>query len=81
MILTIYSAIGSLPHRAEKTVEIGGYIIPEGSTVMSLSIHMHHDPAIWGQDVESFHPDRWLHDGKFVTKQEFIPFGIGKFQK
>ncbi len=40
---------------------------------------MHHDPAIWGQDVESFNPDRWLQDGKFVDrKQDFLPFSIGR---
>ena len=72
-------ASGSLPHRAEKTVEIGGYIIPKGATVGAIIRFMHHDPALWGDDVELFNPDRWLKDGKFVDKkQDFLPFSIGR---
>ncbi len=56
-------------------------MIPEGSTVIGMTRYMHNDPAIWGEDVESFNPDRWLHDGKFVPKQEFLPFSIGKIRK
>ncbi len=53
-------------------------MIPEGATVVAINRFIHHDPAIWGEDVESFNPDRWLQDGQFVVKQDFLPFSIGK---
>lgn len=36
----------------------------------------HHDHAIWGDDVEEFKPERFLHD-KNPRPNGFLPFGGG----
>ncbi len=74
-----FSAAGSLPHYAEKTVEVGGYTIPEGSIVGGISYLSHMDPSVWGEDAEVFRPGRWLQgDGQLAPiKPEFLIFMIG----
>lgn len=40
---------------------------------------MHHDPKIWGDDVDEFKPERFLNaDGHFVKREELIAFSFGK---
>ena len=78
-VILYFAATGSIPHIAEKTVEVGGYTIPEGSVIVGISYISHMDPAVWGQDAKEFRPDRWLQeDGKLAPiKPEFAPFMIG----
>ncbi len=80
-MILLLSAGGSLPHFAEKTVEVGGYTIPKGSIVIAISYMSHVDPGVWGQDAEEFRPDRWLQeDGKLgPIKPEYTPFMIGQY--
>ena len=36
---------------------------------------------IWGDDVDTFRPDRWIDEaGEIRNVPEFIPFGIGMFR-
>ncbi|CAO2206972.1 unnamed protein product [Urochloa humidicola] len=73
-----------LPHQAvEDGVEIGGYAVPKGSTVIFNVWAIMRDPAAWERPNE-FVPERFL-DGAaaagvdFRGKDfEFIPFGSGR---
>ncbi|KAL8824225.1 MAG: hypothetical protein Q9191_005205 [Dirinaria sp. TL-2023a] len=49
------------------------------STVLSVPAYtIHHSPSIWGQDADSFRPDRWDPDNLTETqKASFIPFSSG----
>ena len=69
-----------MPHFAERTVKIGGYVIPKGSIIAGISYMSHIDPAVWGEDAEQFRPARWIQeDGKLAPlKPEFTPFMIGQ---
>ncbi|KAF7045720.1 hypothetical protein CFC21_054800 [Triticum aestivum] len=74
-----------LPHRAvEEGVEIGGYAVPEGSTVIFNAWAIMRDPAVW-ESPDEFVPERFL--GMADADQavdfrgkafEFIPFGSGR---
>ncbi|KAF8148143.1 fatty acid hydroxylase [Mycena galopus ATCC 62051] len=46
--------------------KIGGgkYAVKKGSPILVLAWELHRDPAVWGDDVEEFRPERML-DGKF----------------
>ncbi|XP_048541481.1 cytochrome P450 76M5-like [Triticum urartu] len=72
-----------LPHRAvEEGVEIGGYSVPKGSTVIFNAWAIMRDPAAWERPDE-FVPERFLGTAEqavdFRGKAlEFIPFGSGR---
>ncbi|CAL5001704.1 unnamed protein product [Urochloa decumbens] len=73
-----------LPHQAvEDGVEIGGYAVPKGTTVIFNAWAIMRDPAAWERPDE-FLPEKFL-DGAaakvvdFRGKDyEFIPFGSGR---
>ncbi|KAG8087971.1 hypothetical protein GUJ93_ZPchr0010g9415 [Zizania palustris] len=71
-----------LPHRAvEDGVEIGGYAVPKGSTVIFNAWAIMRDPAAWERPDE-FMPERFMHrveEANFRGKEyDFIPFGSGR---
>ena len=74
-----------LPHQAaEDGVEIGGYAVPRGATVIFNVWAIMRDPAAWERPDE-FVPERFLLDKavdravEFRGKDyEFIPFGSGR---
>ena len=46
--------------------------VPRGTTVCSLTYHIHHDRDIWGEDSDTFRPERWTEGNK--GGWEFVPF-------
>uniref|UniRef100_J3MUA2 Uncharacterized protein n=2 Tax=Oryza brachyantha TaxID=4533 RepID=J3MUA2_ORYBR len=74
-----------LPHRAvEDGVEITGYAVPKGSTVIFNVWAIMRDPAEW-EKPEEFMPERFLDPHRAEKKVEFrgkdfefIPFGAGR---
>ncbi|KAL6645984.1 hypothetical protein ACP70R_017592 [Stipagrostis hirtigluma subsp. patula] len=71
-----------LPHQAvEDGVEIGGYAVPKGCTVIFNTWAVMRDPAAWERPDE-FVPERFLDreaEVDFKGKEfEFIPFGSGR---
>ncbi|KAL9108290.1 MAG: hypothetical protein Q9227_006887 [Pyrenula ochraceoflavens] len=50
--------------------------VEKGTRVHCNNWSMHHDPAIWGSDAETFRPSRWGELEK-PTQWEFVPFGGG----
>ena len=38
---------------------VGGYLLPKGSSVTALTIMLHRDKSIWGDDAEEFNPDHF----------------------
>ncbi|CAD6267139.1 unnamed protein product [Miscanthus lutarioriparius] len=69
-----------LPHKAvEDGVEIGGYAVARGWTVIFNSWAIMRDPAAWERPDE-FVPERFLgRELDFRGKQlEFVPFGSGR---
>ncbi|CAO2188526.1 unnamed protein product [Urochloa humidicola] len=68
-----------LPHLAvEDGVEIGGYAVPKGSTVIFNAWAIMRDPAVW-ERPEEFVPERFLDNVELRAKDfEFIPFGAGR---
>ncbi|CAO2206970.1 unnamed protein product [Urochloa humidicola] len=68
-----------LPHLAvEDGVEIGGYAVPKGSTVIFNAWAIMRDPEVW-ERPEEFVPERFLENVELRAKDfEFIPFGAGR---
>jgi len=57
------------------------YLLKEGCLTSWSPSVCHLNPAIWGDDVESFNPERWLNPSPDEEKRRrgaFIPFGGGR---
>lgn len=55
---------------------IAGEFIPEGTEV-SISNHvLHHDPDVFGDNLETYVPERWL-DPTYDKSSLLMPFGAG----
>ncbi|XP_020174819.1 cytochrome P450 76M5-like [Aegilops tauschii subsp. strangulata] len=70
-----------LPHLVEEEgVEIGGYTVPKGATVIFNSWSIMRDPAAW-ERPEEFVPERFLGKtelGMWGKEVKFIPLGTGR---
>ena len=62
------------PRLTKQPVEIGGWLYPEGVSLICNSYLLHHDPDVY-PDPYAFRPERFLDGtpGKF----SWIPFGGG----
>ena len=69
----------SLSHGLSRDVTFRGYVIPKDAIVIPSLHSVLQDPEVWG-DPENFRPERFIGpDGKLTRPEEFIPFGIGKY--
>ncbi|XP_026380444.1 ferruginol synthase-like isoform X1 [Papaver somniferum] len=72
-----------LPHSSSSPCQIGGYIIPNGVTVLCNAWSIHRDPEVWADPLK-FHPERFSSN-EDVKKFDYngnnfiyIPFGSGR---
>ncbi|XP_004696623.1 cytochrome P450 2K6-like [Echinops telfairi] len=68
----------SLPHATTTNITFRNYFIPKGTEVITLLTSVLRDQTQW-EKPEAFHPEHFLNsNGKFVKKDAFIPFSIGR---
>ncbi|XP_056379790.1 cytochrome P450 2D15-like [Hyla sarda] len=68
----------ALPRMAYKDIEIKGYIIPKGTTVITNLSSVLKDLQVWEKPFQ-FYPKHFLDEnGKFVKREAFIPFSAGR---
>ncbi|PBL02712.1 cytochrome P450 [Armillaria gallica] len=75
----VYSAVpGGLPRVVpEGGMSIAGNDIVAGTTVGVHIYSLHRDSTIWGDDADTFNPDRWLDVDTEVVRRAFKPFSDG----
>ncbi|KAJ7126286.1 cytochrome P450 [Mycena epipterygia] len=72
------SALGLPRIVPEGGVVIGAHTFPAGCVLSVPSFTIHRDPAVWGEDVEAFRPERWFEeDRKEAMARTFNPFSVG----
>ncbi|KAK2835625.1 hypothetical protein Q5P01_016109 [Channa striata] len=68
----------SLPHMTNKELQLGGYTVPKGVTVIPNLTSALFDKTEW-ETPFTFNPGHFLNkEGKFVKRAAFIPFSAGK---
>ncbi|XP_066452326.1 cytochrome P450 2D17-like isoform X2 [Eleutherodactylus coqui] len=68
----------ALPHMTYRDMEIKGYCIPKGTTVITNLSSVLKDQEIWEKPFQ-FYPKHFLDEnGKFVKREAFIPFSAGR---
>ncbi|KAL2479666.1 Cytochrome [Abeliophyllum distichum] len=77
--LRLYPPIVATIRRAKIDVELGGCKIPRGTELLIPILAVHHDQAIWGNDVNEFNPGRFSQGVARAAKHPvaYIPFGLG----
>ncbi|KAL8102661.1 hypothetical protein AgCh_027258 [Apium graveolens] len=75
----LYSPVIALYLQTSKETEIGDIIIPAAVDITLPLLHIHHDPALWGDDAEEFKPERFSEGVAKASKDKlaFFPFGWG----
>ena len=74
--LTCIAPLG-LPHSAHVDVKIGDFLIPKNTMIFPNLHRVTRNPDVF-PDPDSFKPDRFLENGKFVKNEQNIVFSIGK---
>jgi cytochrome P450 len=75
--LRLYPPAWYATRRADRDVELGGYRVPKGATVVMDIWAVHHDPRFY-PDPETFRPERWTEEfTRGLHKFAYLPFGIG----
>ncbi|KAI9547603.1 hypothetical protein NQZ68_014869 [Dissostichus eleginoides] len=70
----------NLPHVTNRDVQLGGYTIPKGVTIIPNLTSVLYDKNEW-ETPNTFNPGHFLNkEGKFVKRAAFIPFSAGKRQ-
>ncbi|KAG0621796.1 hypothetical protein M758_3G049100 [Ceratodon purpureus] len=62
-----------------RSTELGGYQVPEGTTMLVSPYLLHRDPAFWPRALE-FDPSRWMPGGdakEHMENDSFWPYGGG----
>lgn len=73
--LRLYPPVYMFFREATKDVELGGYDIPEGTTLVLPQWAVHRDPA-WWDDPEAFRPNRFAGSAD-RPEYAYFPFGGG----
>jgi len=75
--LRLYPPAWYATRRTDRDVELGGYRVPKGVTVVMDIWAVHHDPRFY-PDPEAFWPERWTEEfTRQLHKFAYLPFGIG----
>ncbi|XP_058043373.1 cytochrome P450 2J5-like isoform X1 [Ahaetulla prasina] len=72
-----YVLLYGVPRQSAKDVTMRGYHIPKGTVIVPDLRSVLLDPEKW-ETPEEFNPNHFLDkNGKFIEREEFLPFGIG----
>ncbi|MFI9383487.1 cytochrome P450 [Kutzneria sp. NPDC052558] len=74
--LRVYPPIWLFTRLVAADTELGGQVLPAGSTVVISPYANHHDAELF-PSPEQFDPARWLADEQTTAEGAFIPFGAG----
>lgn len=58
-------------------VEIDGHYLPHGTVLSVPGYAIQHDSRWWGDDCDTYRPERWLDTTGKYNKNAFLPFSYG----
>lgn len=76
--LRLFPPAWVISRRSTQPDMVGGYLLPEGTTVITSPYLLHRDARSW-VDPSSFDPSRFL-DTDLRLREVYLPFGVGPRQ-
>ncbi|KAF5480417.1 hypothetical protein F2P56_001169 [Juglans regia] len=78
-VLRLYPTAPNVQRQARADIRVNEQTIPKGTNMWIDVVGMHHDAALWGEDVNEFKPERFENDiyGGCKHKMGYVPFGFG----
>lgn len=78
-VIRLYSPAPNVQRQARQAIHAGGLTIPKGTNIWIDVVAMHHDPQLWGNDVNEFNPERFKKSpfGGCTHRMGYLPFGFG----
>ena len=78
-VLRLYPTAPNVQRQAREDIQVDNLKVPNGTNMWIDVVAMHHDPALWGKDVNEFRPERLMNDvnGGCDHKMGYLPFGFG----
>ncbi|XP_031275408.1 cytokinin hydroxylase-like [Pistacia vera] len=79
-VLRLYPPAPNAQRQARQNIKVDDVVVPKGTNLWIDVVAMHHDPTLWGDDVNEFKPERFRDDplyGGCKHKMGFLPFGFG----
>lgn len=73
--LRVRPVIHNVARRLTVPIDLGGYRLPAGVSVLPAVGAVHFDPRNWGADALEFRPERWIEGTPPLSA--WIPFGGG----
>ncbi|XP_036064287.1 cytochrome P450 2D20-like [Onychomys torridus] len=68
----------NLPHMTSRDIEVQGFLIPKGTTLIPNLSSVLKDETVWEKPLQ-FHPEHFLDaQGRFVKHEAFMPFSAGR---
>jgi cytochrome P450 len=75
--MRLYPPASTIVREALRDIEIDGYLVPKGYTVMVSPYTLHHKPEYF-PDPETFDPQRFTPEReKLLPHYAYMPFGAG----
>ena len=76
----LYPPVTAMARKVENEVQLGKLILPADLNLVAPIMALHHDPQLWGDDVNLFKPERFAEGIANATKYNaavYVPFGLG----
>ncbi|XP_059103410.1 cytochrome P450 2D20-like [Peromyscus eremicus] len=68
----------NIPHMTSRDIEVQGFLIPKGTTLIPNLSSVLKDETVWEKPLQ-FHPEHFLDaQGHFVKHEAFMPFSAGR---
>ncbi|KAF8040370.1 hypothetical protein BT93_B2564 [Corymbia citriodora subsp. variegata] len=78
--LRLYPPVIGFTRKVDQQLRLGKLVLPPNIQVFVANLKLHHDPEIWGEDVQLFRPERFSEGVSKATNNNavvFLPFGFG----
>ncbi|KAH9324592.1 hypothetical protein KI387_004770, partial [Taxus chinensis] len=78
--MRLYPAASYTLRQAKQDMQMGDILVPKGTSVWFDILGLHHDPDLWGADVNEFKPERFEFgiSNACNHSMSFLPFGFGQ---